>query len=167
MKKLLPYRIIGFILLPIAAYLGINVVFGLLNALANPIMLLPLFFIAAIVIYVMSSFFFLTKAIDKKQTCKHFLYDLIKVNAIMSLVVCVLGILMGTVVLVMPQLISRSIEQAAEQQPIILENTTISVLEKTFKIVMKIWLVLSILLVVHISYTFKLIKEYKHMFEPK
>src|SRR3954470_1418467 len=94
MKALLiVYRLLTFILLPIAAILGFLDISLLLLALANPAALLPVFAIACIVIYVFTSFFFLIKGILGGMQCKPSLRDWIRVNAFVSIAFCSLGIL--------------------------------------------------------------------------
>jgi len=165
MNPLLPYRIIGFLLFPVTALIGIFVTLAVFIALANPAMLLPIAIAATVVMYVIGSFIFLQKAIDRNQVCKSGLRDFIRVNAIVSIVFCFFCINSGIAMISNPELIRPAIKQMLEQQP----GTGVSE-DQMLRIVkgfMYVLSVFSILLVVHIFYTFRLLKQYQHMFVEK
>src|SRR5437764_1519642 len=94
MKSLLiVYRLLTFILLPIAVIIGIVDITVLSLALATPSALLLVFAIACIVIYVFTSFSFLTNGIIGGRQCKPSLRDWIRVNAFVSIALSSLGII--------------------------------------------------------------------------
>ena len=83
-KQLTVFRILTFILLPIASLFGVMDLMILPSALANPAILLIVFVLAAFVIYTFTSLRFLTKGIDIGRPCKPSLRDWIRVNAFAS-----------------------------------------------------------------------------------
>jgi hypothetical protein len=89
------YRIISFILLPVAGILGFFGLFALMAAVANPSFLLGVFMLACIVIYTFCSFSFLSKGILGNRPCKPSLRDWIRVNAFVSLAFAVLSLGQG------------------------------------------------------------------------
>jgi hypothetical protein len=85
MKQLTIFRVLTFILLPIAAVFGFMDLLFLLSALANPALFLIVFILGAFVIYTFVSLQFLTRGIDSGRQCKPGLRDWIRVNAFVSL----------------------------------------------------------------------------------
>ncbi len=166
MKILLPYRILSFILLPVAAFIGIITIFMLIVALANPPILLVVFLFASVAIYVIASFIFLQKGIDQKQLCKHSLKDWIKVNAIVSTIFCLLFLLQSVALLSDTKLLNEALQQAITQQQTMMVMPEATYL-KILKGVLYFFLIFSSLLLVHIVLTFRIIKTYGKMFMPK
>src|SRR3954453_10388601 len=115
---LVVYRILTFILLPIAALMGFIDISLLLMALANPAALLPVFAIACIVIYIFTSLSFLTKGITDGRQCKPSLRDWIRVNAYVSIAFGGLGIIEYITLLKNKNIAAEVIKQAMQQQNI-------------------------------------------------
>jgi len=167
MKQLLPYRIISFILLPIAAFFGMMVFLLLFIAMANPALLLPLFVFAGVVVYIITSFIFLQKGIDQKKVCKHSLKDLIKVNAIVSIIFGVMALVQSVGILMSPGMQKEVVAQVMLQQQ---NNPTVFSEQMALKIVMGMlyfMLFFSVLLLTHIFISFRLLKTHAHLFAPK
>ncbi|MEN9512658.1 MAG: hypothetical protein RJB16_418 [Bacteroidota bacterium] len=93
------YRILSFILIPLALLFAFIDIAFLMTAFANPSVLIFVFAIACLVMYVFSSFAFLKRGIEKEQHQPAKLKDWIKVNAYVSLFLCSLFFLNGTSVL--------------------------------------------------------------------
>ncbi len=163
---LLPYRILTYVLLPVAAFIGIITIFMLMIALANPSILLVVFLFASVTIYVITSFIFLQKAIDQKQLCKHALKDWIKVNAFVSIVFCMLFLIQSVTLLSDAKLLNEALQQAIAQQQNMMVLPQASYL-KMVKGILYLFLIFSSLLLVHIVVTFRFIKAYSQMFKPK
>jgi|GEM_PF-217292 len=163
--QLMPYRILSFILLPIAALMGIVTLIALLAALVNPPLLLGVFLLSSVVIYVISSFIFLQKGIDNKQMCRHSLRDWIRVNAFVTIVFCALAFLNTATLLTNPKLFMEAVTQglARQNQALLPEATLI----KVMKGVLYFLLAFAGILLVHIVLTFRILKTYRHMFKPK
>ncbi|MFY7899298.1 MAG: hypothetical protein ACOVNY_03865 [Chitinophagaceae bacterium] len=158
------YRIITYILLPFAALFSLIALFTLLVALANPQLFLPLFLMICVVLYVFGSFNFLQKAIIKMQECKPFLRDFITVNAIVATVFAASGILQFIQLNMNPAIMHKTLEQAmAMQQPNAPANV-LPMMHSIMSVTLYIILVLSILLLVHIFLSFRLMKSFKHAF---
>ncbi len=79
------YRILTYLLLPLAILFSFMGVLLLPAALTNVTLLLPLFILVATVIYIFSSFRFLTTAILRKEAMKHSSKDWIKVNGYVAM----------------------------------------------------------------------------------
>ena len=67
MKSLTIYRIFSYILVTIAIILGFASLIALLIALSNPVLIISVFIIIAVVIYSFASFLFLNNGIDGKK----------------------------------------------------------------------------------------------------
>ena len=86
-QKLVLYRLITFILLPIAGLLGLEVLFMLPVGLSNPIILIFAFIFFAIGAYIVSSFIFFLQGIQNNKQLKRGLKDFVRVNAIITVAV--------------------------------------------------------------------------------
>lgn len=166
MKQITLYRILSFILLPIAAVLGLLTVIMLFVALANPPLLLAVFLFASVVIYIITSFIFLQKGIEQKRLCNHSLKEWIKVNAIVSVVFCMLFLMQSVALLSDASLLAEALKQAMAQQKdlMVLPSATYM---KIMKGILYFFLIFSGLLLVHIIFTFKVLKAYGSMFRLK
>ncbi|MES2776255.1 MAG: hypothetical protein V4722_18920 [Bacteroidota bacterium] len=166
MKQLFLYRILSFILLPVAALLGIITILMLLAAASNSMLLILAFVFASVVIYTIASFIFLQKGIGQNELCNHSLRDWIRVNAIVSIIFCVFYLLGAAALLSDATLLKNAVKQAMEQQ-----QSSVTISEADFLKVMKgllyFLLVYSGLLLLHIILTFRLLKTYKHLFKEK
>ncbi len=163
MKSLVLYRIFSYFLIAIGALLGVASLFALLVALSNPVLLISVFVIVAVVIYSFSSFFFLLNGIDGKQQLKPKTKDLINVNAYVALVFVMMNILQFVSVISNPGILNDAMKQVAEFQ-----NAKSPLPSGLILKVMKgfIWffLIYSLILGAHISMTFRLMKQYAHLF---
>lgn len=165
MKTLLiVYRILTFILLPIAAILGFMDVSLVLIALANPAALLPVFAIACIVIYVFTSLSFLTKGILGGKPCKPSLRDWIRVNAFVSIAFSALGIIEYVTLLSNKSVAGEVIKQAMQQQSIPAGMTNAQ-LEQVLLSFLFFFFIFSVLLIAHIVMTFRLLKQFDYLFK--
>ena len=70
MTAIAPYRIISYILLPIAALFGFMGLLMLILALSNPAIMIPTLIIMVIVVYIILSFIFFMKAVENGKKCK-------------------------------------------------------------------------------------------------
>ena len=164
MKNLVIYRIISYILLFVAAFLFFSVVTSLLAALANPVALLPVFLVACVIIYTYYSWRFLMRGIYKGIPSKPFVRDLIKVNAYVTLALAAVWLFAATVVLIRPEMISTIIEQVKAAQPAG-SPITDEELQKGTHYGIIVVMVYSILLVIHIIITLRLLRRYPQLFQ--
>jgi hypothetical protein len=166
MKKLTVYKILSYILLPIGVLLGIATLFSLLMALGNFALLFSVFIAAATVIYIFSSFVFLQKAVIKQLNCKYGLKDLVKVNAYVALVFAVLGVVESVSILSSKEMRDLVVDAMLTNYPPQLKIDKAQVLQ-SIKAGMYIVLFIGIVLQVHISLTFRYIRENNHLFVRK
>lgn len=164
MSHFLFYRILSVVLLPIAALLGIMTLCMLLMALTNPAILLPLFMFASVVIYSISSFIFLQKGINKSEACKHSLRDWIRVNAFVSIGFSVICFIQSVGLLNNPIVLNDLIIQTMSRQPD-LSNDSQVIIVKAMKGTLYFMLIFSAILLIHIIYTFRMLKIHKHLFK--
>ena len=166
MKGLIGYRILTYILLPIELLLGFMALIMLLVALANPAALLPVFLLSCTVIYVFCSFTFLKKGIDNAKPCKKSLKDWIKVNAYVSIAFCSLSIAQSVSLLINPALINEAMTNAIEMQKSTMPSQiTPALMMQVMKGVLIFMLCFSAGLSIHIFSTFRLLKQYDHVFD--
>jgi hypothetical protein len=164
MKTLSLYKILSFILLPIAVILGVFVIISIFISLANPALLIGTFMLACIVLYVFTSFRFLMRGVTEQQPCKPSLREWIKVNAYVSIVFCVMSLFQTIALLAQPSLITNVLSQQPELEAQLPENTSTDFLIRVMKITLYFTLALSVILLLHIILTFRLLKQFKHIF---
>jgi hypothetical protein len=164
MKTLSLYKILSFILLPIAVILGVFVIVSIFISLTNPTLLIGTFMLACIVLYVFTSFRFLMRGITDRQPCKPSLREWIKVNAYVSIVFCVMSLFQTIALLAQPSLITNVLSQQPELEAQLPANTSMDFLIRVMKITLYFTLALSVILLLHIVLTFRLLKQFKHIF---
>ena len=166
MKQLTLFRILTFILIPLAVIFGLIDFLMLTAALANPAMLLPVFALAAFVIYTFSSLRFLTKGIDIEKPCQPSLKDWIRVNAFVS---TFLGIMLFmntlTIFFMSDQMLKQTLEQILEKQVNVPPMLNIELFLKMMKLAAWFMLFISVILLSHIFINFRLLKQYKYLFQ--
>jgi hypothetical protein len=164
MKNLIFYRILTYILFAIAGFLALMLLMMLIAALGNPILLLPVFLVACVVIYTYSSWRFLAKGIDAHQYCKPSLRDLIRVNAFGTIVFAGLIGVQSLSLIINPALLNDVTAQAMAMQKTQVEGME-SMLVKAMHYILRCMLVYSLLLLVHVALSFRLIKEHADAFQ--
>lgn len=166
MKSLTIYRILSYFLIIIAALLGFACLFAILFALSNPALLISVFVIAAVVIYSFTSFIFLVKGIDSNRQLKSKLQDFIKVNAYVAIVFVGMNIFQSVSIISNPVILNDAISQVTALQngksPL-----SAAFMVKMMKAVVWFMLFYSVTLGLHISITFRLLKQYVHLFADK
>jgi hypothetical protein len=166
MKSLTLYRIFSYILISIAIILGIASLFALLIALSNPVLLISVFIIIAVVIYSFTSFFFLNNGIDGKRNLKPGMKDLIKVNAYVAIVFVMMNIFQFVTVMSNTSVLNDAMSQVKtfqnNQSP--LSN---DLMLKMMKGIMWFLFFYAVVLGIHISMTFRLLKQFEHLFSDK
>ena len=166
MKQLTIFRILTFILLPIAAMFGFLDILVIVSALANPALLFVAFVMAAFVIYTFVSLNFLTKGIDTGRPCKPSLRDWIRVNAFASLFMGIMFLLNSVSIFVTSDLILRQyLSQFLETVPNKPAMLNIELFMTIMKAVAYFMFFLSIALLSHILLNFRIMKQYRYLFE--
>lgn len=166
MNQLTFFKIISFLLIPVALLFGFLDVAVIIMALSgNPAILLMAFAMACFVIYVFASMYFLLNGINHERPCKASLKDWIKVNAYGSLFVSVLFLMNASAVFFINDINLRQIiSEMMEQQPEISGKITLDVFIKMFRVVAGLMFIISALTITHILIHFKLLKRYDYLF---
>ncbi len=166
MKALPIFRILTFILLPIATLFGVISLMMFLTALANPAMLLPVFMLVSFVIYVFASLRFLTKAIDVEQPVKSSLRDWIRVNAAVSGFLGLMLLLNTLTLFFMSDILLReALTTILDKQPNVPAALNLDLFIRIMKIAAWFMLFFAILLLSHIFLNLRMLKTYKYLFQ--
>jgi hypothetical protein len=166
MNQLTLFRILTFILLPIASLFGIMDLIMLPSALANPAVLLIIFVLIAFVIYTFSSLRFLTKGIDIGKPCSPSLRDWIRVNAFVSSFMGIMFFMNAiSVFLVSDIQLRQYLSQFLETQVNVPPMLNLELFVRMMKVAAWFMLFISIILLVHIFLNFRLMKTYRYLFD--
>lgn len=166
MPSLTLFRILSFVLIPIAALFGFLDILVLLSALANPSLLLVAFILGCFVIYSFVSLQFLTKGIDTGRPCKPSLRDWIRVNAFVSAFVgCMFLLNSLSIFFSTDASLKQLISQLLESQPNVPAILTPDLFLRIMKAVAWFMFFVSVALLIHIFLNFRLLKQYRHLFE--
>lgn len=165
MKQLLLFRILTYILLPIAAMFAFLTVLMIISALANPSILLLAFIIGSFVIYVFVSLRFLNRGIDGNQPCPKNLRDWIRVNAYVSVFFgCIFVINSLSIFMMSDMSLRQYIAEYLSSQPnvpaILNENLFLSVM----KALSYFMIFTGTILLIHIFVQFRLLRKYGYLF---
>lgn len=163
MKGIIIYRVLSFILVPVAAFLSLFALMAVFVALANPALLLGAFMLICMIIYVFSSFKFLNKGIIAKQACKPSLRDWIRVNAFVTIAFAVLSLFQSTALLSDSHLLNETMK-AMPKQSDLPQGISASSLKSVMIGTLYFMIVLSSLLIIHIFMSFRLLKVYRYLF---
>ncbi len=152
------------IVLPLAAYIGVNVLLSIFASLTNPLLLLFSFITACIPLYAFTANYFYNRSIKLQQPSKPSLKDFIKVNAYVCIILSVVMFLAG--LMAITALTNSSIQ--AEMFKKMQESSFIPIVKaqvlQFLKIIVYFFLPFSILLLIHIIITLRLVKRYDHFF---
>lgn len=166
MKQLTIFRILTFILLPIAALIAFFDFFVITVALlANPPFLLFGFLLTSFVIYVIASTMFLLKGVDTGKPCKTSLRDWIKVNSYVSSFLGIMFLLNSVSIFFLSDVALRQIvSQLMETQSTIAPMPSRDLLIAFMKGMAYFMFFMSIILLVHIQINYRLLKKHAHLF---
>lgn len=165
MQQTTIYKILTFILLPFAALFGLSAVILLFVGLANPVILLPVFILAGFTIYSICTTIFLIKGIMGAQQCKPSLKDWLKVNGYVSTFFGVMCLSNSFTIISTPK--AKLKDLAAEllaSQPIKPEGLNIETIISIIVGLSYLLLIFGIILLVHLSLNFRLLKKYAYVF---
>ena len=160
------YRVLSYILIPIALFFAFLDIALLLSSLANPSSLILIFILACLVIYIFASFKFLKAGIEKEvaQTVK--LKDWIKVNAYVSFFLCSLFFINAISILISSDvLLLKFIDEFLQSQPGIPKELTSALMLSLLKGVSVFLLITGIVGLIHIRTSLRLLKQYEYLFE--
>jgi hypothetical protein len=160
------YKVLTYILLPIAYFFIFLDVLFLISALANPSTLIFVFIIACLVIYTITSTQFLRNSIEKEKIQKAKFKDLIKVNAYVSLVLCSLFFLNSISILLSSNAtLLKFIDELIEKQPGFPKEATPTLILSVLRGVAIFLFVTGTVGLLHINITLQLVKKNSHLFE--
>ncbi|MBI1780185.1 MAG: hypothetical protein HYR66_02295 [Sphingobacteriales bacterium] len=165
MNRITIYKVFTFILIPFATIFGLLAILMLLVALANPVLLLPLFMMVGFTIYTGCSSIFLFKGIINNQALKPSLKDWTKVNGYVSSAMGVMT-LINTITLMNT---SKAELRKYAKQMLAMQTTKPAGFDADSFIKMMSamsWglLAFAIILIIHLLYTFTFLKKYQHLF---
>lgn len=158
------YRILSYLLILVASFIGLGTLMLLTGAFTNPALLLSVFVAAGVVLYSFSSFQFFNKGIRRGEKMKASHKDFIKVNAYVALFFGVMNLFQSVTLIAEPKVIQQLLDQVTTgfQQPIPLKKEELYMLIRG---VLYFLLIYALVLIVHIQLTFRLIKQYAIVFE--
>ena len=163
--KLTIYRLLSFLLAPIAVLLSISALLLIGTALSNPAMLFPLFLIVCIAIYSFASLHFLIKGIDGKKYLGKSSKDWLKVNAY-ACIIFILIIISEFIVFIMhPEILQQIIAQAKQSNSRLAVNE--NDIENFASKILYLLLAYALVLLIHVLMSFQYIKQYNFLFQQK
>lgn len=148
------YRLLSVVVNMVAVFLAASLAMSLPMVFTSPPMLLPAFMMAAIVLYAWFSYKFHRDVLQKKVPVKKSLRDWIRVNGIVTMIYGFIIIASMAMVFKNPQIFVEQIKQYGVEFPV--ENLNNIIL---------IFLLLGIVWVVHVLWTFALVKKNKAFFQ--
>jgi hypothetical protein len=161
------YRLLSYLLLPVAILFSFFALAMLVMALGNLAALLPLFLVAATVIYIITSFMFMQRGVLGGQPLKHSLRDWVKVNAYVALFFAISSLSQTVAFLGNPQLLEQVLDQA-KGMVATMQQANPGVKMPDMATVMKgvLWLmaIISTVLLAHIFMGLTLLRRYANLF---
>ena len=159
---LLAFRILSYILLPVALLLGMATLAGLLMALSNWSILLSVFGSGATTIYIITSFMFLQRVIEAKRTVRHSLRDWVRANAFVAMFFSSLLLVQSYMFLTNPAFVQELMAQVSTMQGV---SMPAEVFTQSMKVALWLMMAVAALLLTHISLCFRLLRQYAAHFE--
>ncbi|MEI6190247.1 MAG: hypothetical protein WCP61_07475 [Chitinophagia bacterium] len=160
------YTVLSYCLIPIALFFAFLDILILISSLANPGALIMVFIVACLVIYTFTSFKFLKKGIELEQSQRKKLKEWIKVNAFVSLFLCSLFFINSISILISTNdVLMGFINDFIQQQSGFPAQVTSKMILSILRGVSVFLLITSIIGIVHIRTTLRLVKQYDHLFE--
>ncbi len=152
------YRILTYLIFAIGGFMALMTLTMLMAALANPVLLLPVFLVACVVLYSYSSWRFLTRGIDANRYCKPSLRDLIKVNGYGTMAFAIMTAMQTFTLMMQPAMLNDIMEQALAMQQTSGEGME-DYMMKFMHFLLRFLLVYSIALIIHVFMTFRLLRQ--------
>jgi hypothetical protein len=156
------YRILSYLLLPVALLLGLATLAGLVMALGNFSVLLSVFACGASTIYIIASFLFLQRVVEAKRVVRHSLRDWVRANGFVAMGFGALLIVQSYMFLTNPEFMKQVMEQVATMQQAAVPPAAVMQSMKAALVIMQ---VVGILMLVHIAMSFRLLRQYASHFD--
>ena len=148
------YRILSLIINIVALLLSVSLVGSVMMLLSSPQTMLSAFMMVAVILYTWFSFRFRREVLQQQKTVKHSLRDWVRVNGIVTLIFCIISIITITPLLAHPQPFVDAIKNMGVTMP-----------TETVKNFCYSMLVYAVILLIHILWTFALLKKHKEFFQ--
>jgi len=152
MKGLILYRILTLIVNVFCTMIGMVLVFELAMIFANPTLMLNFFISLSIVLYAWHANRFLLIVLIKHETTTKKHKDWLQVNAIVTFIASLLTIIATAALFAMPKLHEATIKQLPAE------------FQSSFNKAVIIGMVISTCLVLHVIWTYTLIRKHKDSF---
>lgn len=162
--ELIIYRILSFLLLPVAALLAMNCLAAIVIALANPPILITVFLFACIAIYIIASYIFLKRGIERNSPRRPVLRDWIRINGFITLLLGLVGIPMFTGVKLTPADAKLLLNQLQAQNGGRQFGISVAEFQNILSGFVTALAVISIVLVIHVLITFHLVRRFRYLF---
>lgn len=166
-QKLILYRLVTFVLLPIGGLIGLQGLFMLPVGFSYPLLLIFAFVFFAIGAYIISSFIFFVQGLQNNKSLKPGLKDFVRVNAIITIAAAGYCLFTGCVYLgshTMQKMMANNFPQIQKSMGGVFEGMNAerySLLIRKMAIVMAVF---GVLFVYHTIVTFRLLKRYASLF---
>lgn len=155
MRGLILYRILTVLMNIFCFFICISLVFGLMMVFSNPGLAFGFFMMLCVVLYAWYSNKFLNTVIIRQLPFTKRQKDWLQVNAIVTLIFAVIMVTQSVTFIRNPDLVKAAFEQMPVQSPTSLIYNTSVVL-----------LCFALVLLIHVSWTFALIRQNRDMIEP-
>ncbi len=155
------YAVLTYLLIPFALLLGLVDLLSLAFVLLNPSVLIVIFGLTCFVIYTFSSVIFLKQVVQAEQPLTTKSKDWIKVNAIVSIILCFLFCYDSIYALSSNNLeLTKILKDNVLNQPEIPKEYTLDFFITMFKTIYVMFLLVGTIGIIQISMTFRLLKQY-------
>ena len=148
------YRFIGFIINFIAILLSVSLLFSIPMLLSSSLTMLSAFMMIAVILYSWFSFRFSRQVLQQHQTVKHILKDWIRVNGIVSLIFGFMTIISVLPLIQNPGAFTDALKGMGFEIPF-----------KSITSFFYLMLFYASVLIIHILWTFTLIKKHDEYFQ--
>jgi hypothetical protein len=166
MKQVQIFKVLTYLLIPIALLFGFMSLLVLPTALVNPALLLVVFIFSCITIYTFSSLRFVTTAINKAKNCNPSLKDWIKINGYISVGTAFMFLLNSIGILMLrPIEFNDFVTKAMETQASLPPSITPAFVGQMLKYTAIFMLITSTIILVHTRIQFAFLKAYSYVFE--
>lgn len=158
------YRILSFLILPMALLFSISFLILITAAFANPPMLLQMFLFACVSIYTYASMNFLFRGIGSGKFLGKSAKDWLRVNGIVSSVYAVLLVTACATLIAKPEMMKDLIAQAKQNAGDELKISD-DKLASAATAAIKFIIAYGVVLFIHVGLTFGYMKTYRNLFE--
>lgn len=148
------YSFIGFIINFIAILLSVSLLFSIPMLLSSPVTMLSAFMMIGVILYSWFSLQFRRHVLQRHQTVRHTLKDWVRVNGIVTLIFSFMTIISILPLLKNPQAFTDALKGMGFEIPL-----------KSVTGFFYVMLFYAAVLVIHILWTFKLIKKHLEYFQ--